>query len=35
MFFDNKPNKNDSIIYDILHVYVEKGSNYSDDLIQM
>lgn len=34
-FFDNEPNKNDSIIYDIFRVYAEKSSYYSDDLIKM
>lgn len=34
-FFDNEPNKNDSIIYDIFCVYAEKSSNYSDDLIKI
>ncbi len=34
-FFDNEPNKNDSIIYDIFRVYAVKSSNYSDDLIKI
>ena len=34
-FFDDEPNKNDFIIYDIFRVYSEKSSNYSEDLIKM